>query len=46
LERPIDVKFGPDGALYILDYGQMYMKDGQEKVTPGTGRIWKVVPVG
>lgn len=46
LERPVDVKFGPDGALYILDFGRMYMKDGQEKVTPGSGRIWKVVPVG
>lgn len=21
LERPFDVKFGPDGAMYIIDYG-------------------------
>jgi glucose/arabinose dehydrogenase len=44
LERPIDVKFGPDGALYILDYGQMVMKDGKESISRGTGRIWRVLP--
>src|SRR5262245_1502007 len=25
LERPIDIKFSPDGKLYIVDYGQMEM---------------------
>jgi hypothetical protein len=44
LERPIDAKFGPDGALYILDFGQMEVKNGQEKVTRGTGRILRLVP--
>jgi glucose/arabinose dehydrogenase len=44
LERPIDVKFGPDGALYILDYGQMIMKHGRQSATAGTGRIWRVTP--
>lgn len=45
LERPIDVKFGPDGALYLLDYGQMRMKEGQEDVAPGTGRIYRLTEV-
>ena len=45
LERPIDVKFGPDGSLYVLDYGQMEMRDGREHVSPGTGQIFRLVPV-
>jgi glucose/arabinose dehydrogenase len=44
LERPIDVKFAPDGSLYILDYGQMVMKHGQERVTAGSGMIWRLIP--
>jgi glucose/arabinose dehydrogenase len=43
LERPIDAKFGPDGALYILDFGQMEMKQGHEKIKAGTGMIFKLV---
>ena len=45
LERPIDVKFGPDGRLYILDYGKMEMRDGNERATPGSGRIFVLEPV-
>jgi glucose/arabinose dehydrogenase len=44
LERPIDVKFAPDGSMYILDFGVMRMKDGKMDVKDGTGRIFKVVP--
>jgi len=43
LERPIDVKFGPDGSLYILDFGQMEMKNGKPEVKRGTGKIFKLV---
>ena len=43
LERPIDAKFGPDGALYILDYGHMEMRDSDEKTYPNTGQIFKLV---
>jgi glucose/arabinose dehydrogenase len=39
LERPVDVKFGPDGNLYILDYGKMEMHGGHEKITRGTGKL-------
>ncbi|MGE5609151.1 MAG: PQQ-dependent sugar dehydrogenase, partial [Bacillota bacterium] len=45
LERPVDVKFGPDGALYILDFGRMEMKGGRERVRGGTGRVYKLVGV-
>lgn len=42
MERPIDVKFGPDGALYILDFGQMRVEDGKEKIKPKTGRLYRL----
>jgi glucose/arabinose dehydrogenase len=45
LERPIDVKFGPDGAMYILDFGQMQMKNGKSEVTRGTGKILRLTGV-
>jgi len=45
LERPIDVKFGPDGALYILDLGRMTMKHGKPYVEPGTGQVFRLLPV-
>jgi glucose/arabinose dehydrogenase len=45
LERPIDVKIGPDGAIYILDYGKMIMKNGQEHVIAGTGKIFKLMRI-
>lgn len=45
MERPIDVKFGPDGALYILDYGVMEMKRGQERVKSKTGKVLRLGPI-
>lgn len=45
LERPIDVKFGPDGALYILDMGQITMDGGQARIKPGTGRVFRLEPM-
>ena len=42
LERPVDLKFGPDGAVYIVDFGQMEMRNGREQVKKGTGRIFKL----
>jgi len=44
LERPIDVKFGPDGALYILDFGQMRVENGKEKIPTAAGRIFRLGP--
>ncbi len=49
LERPFDVQFGPDGAMYIVDYGVVKinpdrLKENREpyEYVPGTGVIWKV----
>jgi glucose/arabinose dehydrogenase len=44
LERPIDVKFAPDGSLFILDAGRMRMRDGRELYESGTGKIFRLVP--
>ena len=45
LERPVDVKIGPDGSLYVLDMGRMVMKNGKERVYAGTGQVFRLVPV-
>jgi glucose/arabinose dehydrogenase len=42
LERPIDVKFGPDGAMYVLDFGRVVIKSGRPDVKEGTGRIFRL----
>ena len=42
LERPIDVKFGPDGAMYVLDFGQVQIKNGKTEVKDGTGKIFRL----
>ena len=44
LERPVDVKFGPDGAMYILDMGQMTVKDGLADLKHASGRIYRLIP--
>jgi glucose/arabinose dehydrogenase len=43
LERPVAVKFTPDGsAMYIVDFGIMNMTDKGPMPVQGTGVIWKV----
>ena len=46
LERPYYVKFGPDGAMYIVDYGVVRINPAREggpyEFPPATGAIWKV----
>jgi glucose/arabinose dehydrogenase len=46
LERPFDVAFGPDGAMYITDFGLVEVTPGGYIWTPETGRIWKVSRTG
>jgi glucose/arabinose dehydrogenase len=42
LNRPIDVRFGPAGALYILDFG-CFEIDGQRRLNAKkqTGKLWR-----
>ncbi|RDV11471.1 sugar dehydrogenase [Pontibacter diazotrophicus] len=49
IERPYDVKFGPDGAMYIVDFGshRTSLKRIAEGHFPidfdrGTGMVWRV----
>ncbi|MEX2593365.1 MAG: PQQ-dependent sugar dehydrogenase [Anditalea sp.] len=43
LERPLNVKFSPDGkALYIVDFGIMKMTKKGPEPQVDTGMIWKV----
>lgn len=48
LERPFDVKCGPDGAMYIADYGVARINPASEgtpyEFPPETGVIWPVTP--
>ena len=45
IERPVDVKFAPDGSLYILDYGRMETSNGKERIKPGTGKLFVLQPI-
>jgi hypothetical protein len=42
LERPCDVKVGPDGAIYILDFGRMDNDSAIPRYYPGTGGLFKL----
>lgn len=43
LERPVAVKFSPDGqSLYIVDFGVMGMDGKKERPQQQTGVIWKI----
>jgi glucose/arabinose dehydrogenase len=45
LERPIDVKFAPDGSLYVLDLGRLRMRGGREEIAPNAGRLFRLIPL-
>jgi len=43
LERPVSVKFNPEGnALYIVDFGIMKMSERGPEPQVGTGTIWRI----
>ena len=49
--RPIDVKFGPDGALYLADWYNPIIQHGEvdfrdERRDHAHGRIWRLTPKG
>ena len=45
VERPFDVQFGPDGAMYVVDYGEVsidYTMAPPYQYETDTGSIWRV----
>jgi len=40
-ERPTDVVFGPDGAMYVLDFG-LNVRNEPTVFVPNTGVIWRI----
>jgi glucose/arabinose dehydrogenase len=44
LEHPSDVTFGPDGAMYIADWGVARVSEKGLVLAHDTGVIWKVSP--
>ena len=46
LRRPITAAWGPDGALYVVDFGVVEFSKKGMNARPDTGVIWRVVPAG
>jgi glucose/arabinose dehydrogenase len=44
LERPIDVRYGPDGSLHVVDFGHFEPARGSMEATAGSGGVWKALP--
>jgi hypothetical protein len=44
--RPSDVVFGPDDALYVIDWGGGRFSAQGLELDPGTGAIWRVYKEG
>ncbi len=42
LEHPSDVTFGPDGAMYVTDWGVAHVTVDGLKLEPNTGVVWKI----
>ncbi len=44
LERPLQARFGPDGNLYIVDFGVVEFREDVDDwvATPRTGIVWQV----
>ena len=47
-ERPSHCAFGPDGALYVVDYGKVQIAPevGGVRMVVGTGALWRIRPTG
>jgi glucose/arabinose dehydrogenase len=42
LNRPIDVRFGPSGALYVLDFGYFEIHAGRGLIArKQTDKLWR-----
>ena len=51
IERPFDVKFGPDGAMYVVDYGVARVNPARAEqgqvpyeFPAETGAVWRITP--
>jgi glucose/arabinose dehydrogenase len=42
LEHPSDVTFGPDGAMYVTDWGVAHITVDGLKLEPNSGVVWRV----
>lgn len=45
-ERPVAVRWGPDGALWVLDYGRIEVTRQGPWVVPQTGVLWRFSRTG
>lgn len=43
-ERPVDVKIGPDGLVYVLDFGVFDATAEAGRVLPKTGKVFRIEP--
>jgi glucose/arabinose dehydrogenase len=41
-ERPVDVRVGPDGMVYVLDFGAFIVSAGEPKAFPKTGKLFRI----
>jgi glucose/arabinose dehydrogenase len=41
-ERPVDVRIGPDGLIYVLDFGAFIVSEGAPKAFPKTGKLFRI----
>jgi glucose/arabinose dehydrogenase len=41
-ERPVDVRIGPDGLIYVLDYGAFIVSGAEPKAFPKTGKLFRI----
>ncbi|MDL4818522.1 PQQ-dependent sugar dehydrogenase [Actinomadura opuntiae] len=42
IRRPIDVRFGPDDHLYVLDFGHFEPGKGSLDAAAGSGGVWRM----
>lgn len=46
LERPSNVAFGPDGHLYVADFGVIDLRYVAPRFVPETGTVWRIRKTG